>query len=145
MNIKRIALALAASLLLLSGSALAHQSIEVGDGAYRVIVGLTVNPAYSGQLNGIDLIIRDADGEAVANLEQSLIAVVIGPDGSEVNLSVRAGASEGTYTGNFIPTVAGDYQFRVSGFIGAVEFDELFDNPAHSHPTVLDAAEISLP
>lgn len=145
MNIRRTILALGASLLLLSGSAFAHQSIEVGDGAYRVIVGLTVNPAYSGQMNGIDLIVRDADGEPVANLEQSLTAIVIGPDGSEVTLTVRAGATEGTYTGNFIPTSSGDYQFRVSGFIGAVEFDELFDNPAHSHPTVLDAAEISLP
>lgn len=133
------------SIFLLAGSALAHQSKEVGDGAYRVIVGLTVNPAYTGQLNGIDLIIRDAEGEPVANLEQSLTAVLIAPDGSELMLTIRAGASEGTYTGNFIPTVVGDYQFRVSGFIGAVEFNELFDQPAHSHPTVLDAADISLP
>ncbi len=144
MNIRRTLAALTAALLL-SGAALAHQSTEVGDGAYRVIVGLTVNPAYSGQLNAIDLMIRDADGEPVANLEQSLTAVVIGPDGSEVTLTLRAGDAEGSYTGNFIPTVSGDYQFRVSGFIGAVEFDELFDNPAHSHPTVLDAAGISLP
>lgn len=145
MNIRRTLAAITATLIVLTGSALAHQSIEVGEGAYRVIVGLTVNPAYSGQMNAIDLIIRDAEGEPVANLEQSLTAVVIGPDGSEVTLTLRAGASEGSYTGNFIPTVSGDYQFRVSGFIGAVEFDELFDNPAHSHPTVLDAARISLP
>lgn len=144
MNIKRILLAVVASLLL-PASALAHQSIEVGGGAFRVIVGLTINPAYSGQMNAIDLLVRDAAGEPVANLEQSLTAVVVGPDGSEVTLTLRSGASEGAYTGNFIPTVSGDYQFRVSGFIGAVEFDEVFDSPAHSQPIVLDAAEISLP
>ncbi len=130
---------------LLIGAASAHQSREVDDG-YRVIVGLMVNPAYSGQLNGIDLIVRDADGEPVENLAASLTAVVIGPDGTELTLTLRAQADRpGYYTGDFIPTEAGNYQFRVSGFIGAVEFSEVFDEPAHSDPHVLDAATIQVP
>lgn len=131
--------------LLLAGVALAHQSKEVADGAYRVIAGYTVNPAYTGQMNGLDLMVRDADGNLVANLEQAMTAVLIAPDGSELELTLRVGAEPGRYTANFIPTVPGNYMFRISGFIGEAEFTELFDHVAHSEPPVMDAATISLP
>jgi hypothetical protein len=131
---------------LAGGFALAHQSKEVGDGAYRVIVGYLVNPAYTGQMNGIDLAIRDANGEPMLGLERSILAWVIAPDGTELQLTLRANAAkEGWYTGNFIPTVAGNYTFRVTGFVGEVEFDEHFDEPAHSDPAVMDAGTITLP
>ncbi len=131
--------------LLAAGVAMGHQSKEVAGGAYRVIAGYMVNPAYSGQLNGLDLMVRDADGEPVANLEQAITAVLIAPDGSELELTLRAGAEPGHYTADFIPTVAGNFMFRISGFIGAEEFEELFDHVAHNEPPVMDAATISLP
>lgn len=134
------------AMALAGGFALAHQSKEVGDGAYRVIVGYLVNPAYTGQMNGIDLAIRDANGEPMLGLERSILAWVIAPDGTELQLTLRANAAkEGWYTGNFIPTVAGNYTFRVTGFVGEVEFDEHFDEPAHSDPAVMDAGNITLP
>lgn len=134
------------AMALAGGFALAHQSKEVGDGAYRVIVGYLVNPAYTGQINGIDLAIRDANGEPMLGLERSILAWVIAPDGTELQLTLRANAAkEGWYTGNFIPTVAGNYTFRVTGFVGEVEFDEHFDEPAHSDPAVMDAGTITLP
>lgn len=145
---KKLRLSFIASILaLLVGTcALAHQSIEVNGGEYRVIVGYLVNPAYSGQMNGIDLAVRNANNEALTGLEQSLEAWVVGPDGTEVKLTLRAnGAKEGWYTGNFIPTVAGNYTFRVRGFIGEVEIDLHFDHPAHSDPAVMDATTISVP
>ena len=134
------------AMALAGGFALAHQSKEVADGAYRVIVGYLVNPAYTGQMNGIDLAIRDANGEPMLGLERSILAWVIAPDGTELQLTLRANAAkEGWYTGNFIPTVAGNYTFRVTGFVGEVEFDEHFDEPAHSDPAVMDAGTITLP
>lgn len=146
MNVRNKLVTALIAVLLAGSVALAHQSIEVGDGAYRVIVGYLVNPAYTGQMNGIDLAIRDADNEPQMGLERSILAWVIAPDGTEVQLTLRANAAkEGWYTGNFIPTVAGNYTFRVSGFIGDIEFEEHFDEPAHSDPAVMDAATISLP
>ncbi|HNR00140.1 MAG TPA: hypothetical protein PKN52_09060 [Trueperaceae bacterium] len=144
----RIATALASALAatVLTCGAYAHQSIAVLDSAYTVIVGLLVNPAYSGQLNGIDLAVRDAGGQAVTGLEKSLTAVVIAPDGSELTLTLRANsAKEGWYTGNFIPSVQGNYTFRVGGFIGTESFEAYFDEPAHSDPAVLDASTITVP
>ena len=134
---------IAAALALLAGTAFAHQSIEVG--THRVIAGYTVNPAYTGQLNGLDLMIRDAAGELVPNLEQALTVILVAPGGEELELTVREGAEPGRYTANFIPTVPGNYAFRISGFIGDVEFEELFDHVSHSEPPVMDAADITLP
>ncbi len=142
----RVFIVLLTAVSLLGSAVFAHQSKEVGEGQYRVIVGLLVNPAYTGQLNGIDLMVRDADGEPVENLEQSLSAVVIAADGTELTLVLRQQAGNpGAYTGDFIPTLSGDVHLRVSGFIGAVEFDELFDHVAHSDPVIIDAATISVP
>ena len=135
----RIATALASALAatVLTCGAYAHQSIAVLDSAYTVIVG---------QLNGIDLAVRDAGGQAVTGLEKSLTAVVIAPDGSELTLPLRANsAKEGWYTGNFIPSAQGNYTFRVGGFIGTESFEAYFDEPAHSDPAVLDASTITVP
>lgn len=128
------------------GFAAAHQSIEVSDGAYRVTVGYLVNPAYTAEKNSIDLAIRNADGEFITGLEGSITAVVIGPDGSELVLTLRANRNkEGWYAGDFIPSVAGNYSFRISGFIGDVEFDELFDSAVAADPQVLDGTTITVP
>ena len=146
MNVRNKIFSVLLALALAGSFALAHQSKEVGDGAYRVIVGYLVNPAYSGQINGIDLAIRNADNEPMLGLERSILAWVIAPDGTELQLTLRANAAkEGWYTGNFIPTVSGNYTFRVSGFIGEIEFEEHFDEPAHSDPAVLDGASIRVP
>lgn len=146
MRVRHLLVAPLLALLLAASPALAHQSKEVGEGAYRVIVGYLLNPAYSGQVNGIDLAIRDADGEPMLGLERSLLAWVIAPDGTQLQLTLRANpAKEGWYTGDFLPTQPGNYTFRVRGFIGQTEFDELFDEPSHSDPAVMDAATISLP
>ena len=137
-----------AAALTAAGTALAHQSIVVGD-AYRVTVGFVVNPAYAGQLNHLDLIVRTAGDapEFVEGLEGSLGAELIAPDGSgRLVLTVRAVRGQpGYYTADFIPTVPGDYAFRVFGFVGDVEFDEVFDHYTHYEPGVADPASISLP
>ncbi|HLR47021.1 MAG TPA: hypothetical protein VK092_07660 [Deinococcales bacterium] len=142
---KRISLILSA-FLFLGAAALAHQSLDVGDGAYRLSAGFQSEPAYTGVMNGLELLVSDADGNPVENLESSLTAVVLGPEDAELVLELNAVYGEpGTYSGSFIPTAVGDYTFRVSGFIGAVEFDEHFDDPGHYEPVVRDASEVSIP
>jgi len=136
--------------LLLASAALfpasAHQSIEVADGAYRVTAGYLVNPPYTTVLNGIDLAVRDADGVLITGLEKSLEAWVLGPEGSEVKLTLRAnGDKEGWYTGNFMPTAPGSYTFRVKGYVGTLAIDLLFDHVAHTDPAIMDIKDISLP
>jgi hypothetical protein len=126
----------------------AHQSVVIEE-RYRVTVGFVNNPAYAGMLNHLDLIIRTAESEPqfVEGLAESLSAELMTPDGTQrLRLTIRAVRNRpGYYTADFIPTVAGNYSFRVWGFIGEVEFDEIFDRYAHNEPFVQDPASISLP
>ncbi|HZJ09651.1 MAG TPA: hypothetical protein VFD39_08155, partial [Trueperaceae bacterium] len=66
--------------------------------------------------------------------------------GQELTLTLRAISGEpGYYTGDFIPTVSGNYDVRLSGFIGEVSVNELFDAISHADPAVLDPETIKVP
>jgi hypothetical protein len=77
------------------------------------------------QLNGLDLIIHDAAEQPVENLESSLSATLIAPDGeARRELPLRAQYGEpGAYTSDFILTEPGAYTFHIGGFIGDLEVD----------------------
>lgn len=121
------------ALLLVLSAALAHETKIVGpeDGErYRVIVGLVREPVFTGERNGLDLIIRrDDTEEPVEGLAQSLNAEFIAPDGTTTRtLTVRAQwGRPGYYTDDILLTQPGVYQIRIWGFIGDVEFDEVFE------------------
>jgi len=135
-----------ATLLSLLAAAVAHQSVVVGEGAYRVTVGLLNAPYYVGQIESLDLIIRDSGDQLIEGLEGSLIAEIIAPNGAKLSLSVWPQSGKpGYYTADFIPTVAGNYRIRVIGFIGEVSFDETFEHYAHADPIIQDPAAIRVP
>jgi hypothetical protein len=116
---------LLASLAVLLPFAFAHDTQTVGEGEnqYQVTVGYVNEPPYTEQLNGIDLIIRDMDDQPVENLESSLSAELVAPDGEATReLPLRAQYGEpGSYTSDFILTEPGAYTFRITGFIGELE------------------------
>lgn len=115
------------SLAALLPLAFAHDTVTVGQGEnqYRVTLGYVNEPPYTEQLNGIDLIIRDIDEQPVENLETSLSAELVAPDGEATReLPLRAQYGEpGSYTSDFILTQPGAYTFRITGFIGELEVD----------------------
>lgn len=138
----------AAMLTLAASSAFAHVTKEVGDGAYTVVVGYIGAPLYAGEIEQVDITITDAAGEPVDGLAESLTAEVLGPDGTSVVVTVRAVRnSPGKYVADFRPTVEGNYDVRLSGFIGEYEFDEVFSgvDMLHADPVVNDPATISVP
>lgn len=108
----------------------AHETKVVGS-RYKVIVGMVREPAFTSERNGLDLIIRRNDNnDPVENLERSLSAVVISPDGKTARpLKIRAQFGRpGYYTDDFILTLPGVYKFRVFGIIGDLSFDEMFES-----------------
>ena len=118
---------LALSLAALLPFAFAHETVTVGQGEnqYQVTVGYVNEPPYTEQLNGIDIIIRDMDNQPVENLETSLLAEIVSPDGEatrELPLRVQYG-KPGSYTSDFILTEPGTYTFRITGFIGELEVE----------------------
>lgn len=126
----------------------AHVTKEVGGGAYTIVLGYVGAPLYAGQVEQVDITISDAAGNPVEGLADSLRAEIIGPGGASVVVSVRAvRGTPGSYVADFIPTVAGNYDVRLSGFIGEHQFDEVFPgvDMVHADPVVNDPAAISVP
>lgn len=123
---------LAALLLVLAAlPAMGHETRTVG-GKFRVIVGMVREPAFTNERNGLDLSVRRADNNApVENLERSVSAVLIAPDGRTARpLKIRPQFGRpGAYTDDFILTRPGVYRFRIFGIIEDVTFDETF--PSH--------------
>lgn len=113
-----------------SKSLWAHETKVVGN-RYKVIVGMVREPAFTNERNGLDLIIRRADNnEPVENVERSLSAVLISPDGRTARvLKIRAQFGRpGYYTDDFILTQPGVYKIRVFGIIADLSFDEMFES-----------------
>ncbi len=127
---KRLVIAVIALLSTVISLALAHQTREVGDGKYKVIVGMVKEPAFTEERNGLDLIIRDAQNNPVENLAKSLQAEITTPDGKgKRTLTLRAQFGKpGYYTDDFILTQPGVYKIRIWGKIADVDFDLTYDS-----------------
>ena len=125
-------------LLCLPGAALAHVDIDVGDGRYVMEVGFRDEPAYLGQPNAIHVSVEEyATGgtEPVEGLAATLEAEVA-KDGQTLNVPLEP-RGDGVYEGAFVPTVAGDYTFRVFGTIG----DAAIDESVTSGPSTFNSVE----
>lgn len=117
---------LTASLLAFSLSfAHDHQTVGEGENQYELTIGYVHEPTYTDQLNGLDLAVHKLDETPVENLETSLKAAIITPDGAtRRELPLRAVYGEpGTYTSDFILSEPGAYTFEITGFIGEAEVD----------------------
>ncbi|HEX7003507.1 MAG TPA: hypothetical protein VF168_04925 [Trueperaceae bacterium] len=123
---------IALALLLFASQALAHETQTIGAPGeeYDVIVGFSTEPPFTDERNGLSLTVRrSGEGEPVENLQNSLSAQLIGPDGQatlELELRPRHG-QPGSYTDDFVLTQPGVYTLRLSGFIGTAEVDLTFE------------------
>jgi hypothetical protein len=136
-------LALATSLLVAHVAALAaeaHGGVTVG--AYELEVSWRIEPAFVGQPNAVQVSITEsATLEPVTDLAAGDLTVTISPidrDSSTHALvpafDLAAGTGvPGTYEASFVPAVAGDHTFHVTGSIHGTAVDFTLDN-------VVDAA-----
>ena len=140
----------------------AHESRNVDNGKYHVVVGWLNEPAYTGFLNSVDLTVTqntgapatpsatptsdgNSTGTPVTGLEDSLKVDIICND-KTMNLPISpAWQQPGHYVGYVIPTQAGDYSFHVYGAINGDKIDETFTSGPDTFGTVIDAKTIMFP
>ncbi len=117
---------------------LAHVEIDVGDGLYVMEVGFRDEPAYLGQPNALALRVEEyaTDGTEPVNDLAATLTAEVSRDGQVMNLSLVP-VGDGEYEAAFVPTVAGDYTFRISGTIGEATVDE----SVTSGPTTFNSVE----
>lgn len=131
-----VTLALALAALVAPGSASAHERRDIVGGKYQAVVGFLTEPAYQGQVNGLDLTVtskteKDAAGNArpIEGLEKTLKAQVMVGGGKTLDLTLQARFNmPGKYAAYFQPTVAGQYTYRVYGTINGENLDEKFES-----------------
>jgi len=155
----------------LSVTVFSHEGREVGD--YTLELGWRVEPAYTGLMNGPEITVTmhsdeeeheegeatpEAEGEhsntgeeehseaaGVTGLEDTLqIEVIFGPDSRILNLRAVRG-EPGHYTADLIPTLPGDYSFRVFGTIEGTEVDEIFSAADGQFSSVEPIEDIQFP
>lgn len=106
------------------GSALAHESRQVGE--HTFVVGFIDEPVFTGQKSGLEFFASHGDGEPVEGLEAALQGeVTFGSETRFLEISPRFG-EPGAYESVFFPTAAGPYTFRIFGEVEGEPFDESF-------------------
>ena len=130
-------IALALALLLLPSTAVAHEPRQVGK--YNFIVGWFVEPAFAGEMNGLDLRITDRETEEpVTDAHLTLTAAVLF-GGQSQPLELRGIHNQpGHYTSDVVPTQVGYYRFHITGTLGDEAVDETFD-AADGHFSEVDS------
>ena len=126
--------------------ALAHEHREVGE--YSITFGWRVEPAYAGQLNGpeVSLSLHDAHDEPFPEDIAVDLSAEISFGAQIMLLSLEPVFGEtGAYAANVIPTLPGDYSFRVFGTIGDTDVDEVFTSTDGEFSSVEPANDITFP
>ena len=102
-----------------------HHTVGEGENRYEITLGYAREPAYTDELNGLDLFVHTMTDKPVENLESSLNVAIIAPNGeTRRTLPLRAVFGEpGAYTSDFILSEPGVYSFAIGGFIGETEVD----------------------
>jgi hypothetical protein len=135
-------LGLALSVLVGAGSALAHEEHEVGD--YTIEVGFLDEPVFAGEESGLDLHVTRGD-EPVEGLEATLQAEVRFGDQTRALELTPAFGEPGAYRSVFFPTAAGQYAFRIFGFVEGTAVDETFTSGPDTFGDVRDATAGQFP
>jgi hypothetical protein len=139
----------------------AHEHRAVGN--YEFVVGWLNEPALAYEPNGLDFRVTffpngvpseeeegtaaEEEGQPVEGLEETLQAEIIAGGGAatrELTLEPAFG-EEGAYESVLIPTVPGDYTFRIFGEIEGQQIDESFTSGPETFSVIEDTAELQFP
>ena len=110
--------------------ALAHERRTVGP--YQLVVGWLGEPAFTGQMNAIDLTVTDTtkSNAPVEGLDKTLHAeITYGGLGTSLAVTFRARFGlPGKYAADVMPTKDGTYTFHIFGKVGSLDLDERFES-----------------
>ena len=122
-------------------------------GPYSVAIGWVHEPTYVGQLNAVQVVIKDAKGNPVSDLSANALKVVVSTAGQQSDpMSLAPTFDEdtglgipGDYEAPMIPTAPGDYTFHVTGSIHATKIDETATSSDTTFDSVVDPSAVQFP
>lgn len=122
-------------------------------GPYTVAIGWVREPTYLGQLNAVQVVIKDAKGNPVSDLSADDLKVVVSTAGQQSDpMSLAPTFDEdtglgipGDYEAPMIPTTVGDYTFHVTGTIHSTKIDETATSSDTTFNSVVDPSAVQFP
>ena len=124
MRLRRVAIAGAsAGALIIAIAATAQAHVLKDFGPYSVALGWAVEPTYVGQVNAVQVVVKDKAGKAVTDLADGDLKVVVGIGGQQSAALELANKFDedtglgipGDYEAPLTPTAPGDYTFHLTG------------------------------
>jgi hypothetical protein len=122
-------------------------------GPYTIAIGWQHEPAYAGELNAVQLLVKDAKGSAVDDLTSNDLHVQISATGAasstldfQPSFDPDTGLGKpGEYDAAVIPTVPGNYTFKLSANVHGTAIDQSFTSGPTTFDTVHDATAVEFP
>jgi hypothetical protein len=122
-------------------------------GPYTVAIGWLREPTYVGQLNAVQVVIKDAKGNPVSDLGADDLKVVVSTAGQQSDpMSLPPTFDEdtglgipGDYEAPMIPTALGNYTFHVTGTIHSTKIDETATSSDTTFDPVVDPSAVQFP
>ena len=145
---RRLLAALGLTLLALAivapPAALAHERRSVA--GFDLVVGWFVEPALEAQKNGLDLRIAKG-GTPVEGAEKTLKWEVTHVQSKATKAYPIRGVfgTPGRYTSDVIPTLTGQYSFRISGDIQGTKIDETFVSGPGTYGNIEPVKDLMFP
>lgn len=103
-------------------SALAHESITVGD--YTLVVGWLSEPPVAGQANAIVVEVSTiSDEQPVEDISSLTLTISYGGQNKNLTLGPVDEHSPGQFMAPILPTVAGEYSVHFGGALGDTAVD----------------------
>jgi hypothetical protein len=150
----RLALALAvgatsASLATASASAHVHEHV----GPFSLVIGWRNEPAFVGELNGVQVTIHDAADTPVLDLKQDDLKVVVSSgaqQSEELTFEPAFDAEEmegslGEYDASLLPTAVGEYTFHFTGAIRGQKVDLTVTSGEDTFDSIKGTGDLEFP
>src|SRR5205823_325057 len=142
---------LAIGLASLATPVAAHIVKQVGP--YTVALGWVHEPTYVGQLNAVQVVIKDGKGNPVSDLSADDLKVVVSTAGQQSDpMSLTPTFDEdtglgipGDYEAPIIPSAPGNYTFHVTGSIHSTKLDETAASSDTTFDAVVDPSAVQFP
>ena len=143
----------AAFVLALAISSAASAHVVKQFGTYSVAMGWLHEPTYVGVQNAVQVIVKDAAGKPVNDLQPGDLSVVVSTAGQQTaalplqpSFDPDTGlGTPGEYTASLIPTQVGDYTFHLSGSIHGQAVDETATSSDTTFNTVTAGTDVQFP
>ena len=143
----------AALILALAISSTASAHVVKQFGTYSVAMGWLHEPTYVDAENAVQVIVKDAAGAPVNDLQPGDLTVVVSTAGQQTaalplqpSFDPDTGlGTPGEYTASLIPTEVGDYTFHLTGSIHGQAVDETATSSDQTFNSVMSGTDVQFP